>query len=70
MPYCPDNYDAFDRYDADCERAERNWLARLPKCSWCGDPIRSDNCYIIGDDIVCEECIESTKDYTENHMRG
>lgn len=66
----PDYNDAFARYDADCEREGRKWFSNLPECSWCSKKIIDEHCYIIGDDIVCEECIEETKDYTENHTRG
>lgn len=62
-----DNYDLFDMHNAREERAEREWLSRLPVCSECGEPIRSENCWVIGDEIFCEECIDSFKDYTENH---
>jgi hypothetical protein len=69
--YCPDNYDAFSQHDAQQEREERKWLARLPECVWCGEKIKSEMCYDIGcDALVCEECMEGVKTYTENHMRG
>ncbi len=66
---CPDNYDAFARHDAEQERAEKNWVKGLPICPWCDKPIRTDICFVIGDEIVCEDCIDECKDYTENHMR-
>ena len=68
--YVPDNCDAFDRHDAQQERAEREWLRKLPRCSKCGEPIRGDDCWVIGDEIYCEDCIDSFRDYTENHMKG
>ena len=70
MSYVPDNYDAFVAHDREQERKEREWVRRLPVCSECGKPIRSENCWVIGDEIFCEECINGYKDYTENHMRG
>lgn len=70
MSYVPDNFDAFDAHNAREERAEREWLRKLPRCSYCGEPIRDDNCWLIGGEIYCEECIDQMKDYTENHMRG
>lgn len=68
MSYVPDNYDAFDRHNARQEASERNWVRRLPRCNKCGYPIRDDECWVIGDEIYCEECIDGYKDYTENHM--
>lgn len=70
MSYVPDAFDAFDRHNARQEAAERNWVRRLPVCSECGHPIRSENCWKIGDELFCEECIDGFQDYTENHMRG
>lgn len=62
-----DNYDLFAQHQARQDREEKEWLARLPVCSACEYPIRSENCWVIGDEIFCEECIDSFKDYTENH---
>lgn len=70
MSYIPDNYDAFDVHNAREERTEREWLRKLPRCSECGHPIRDDNCWVIGDEIFCEECIDGFKDFTDNHTRG
>lgn len=67
---CPDNCDAFARYDADCEREERNWLARLPECAECGEKIKDEECYELGGELYCAECIDNHKVHTENHMRG
>lgn len=63
-----DNYDAFDAHDREQERREKEWLRKLPICSKCRYPIRSEECWVIGDEIYCEECIDGFKDYTENHM--
>lgn len=43
----------FDRWDAGQEK----WLARLPRCSECGEPIQDDFFYLINDEPVCEECL-------------
>lgn len=67
---CPDNYDAFDRYDAEQTRKEEQWLDRLPVCSECGKKIRGEHCWVIGGECYCEECIDSFREYTENHMEG
>ena len=67
---CPDNYDAFDRHDAEQERAEKEWREKAPECSECGRPIMGEDCWVIGDAIFCEECIDGFRDYTKNHMEG
>ena len=63
--YCPDNYDAFDRYDAEQQRA----LAKLPECSECGEKITDEECYEIGGELFCLNCIEQNKVYTENYLK-
>ena len=57
--YIPDNYDLFVAHDAEQERM----LAKLPICSECGEPIQSDECYEINDELVCPQCLE------ENHRK-
>lgn len=42
------------RYDAERQKE----LDRLPKCYICGEPIQSDFCYKINDELVCEECLK------------
>lgn len=68
MSNVPDNYDAFDAYDREQERKEREWVRRLPRCSNCGHPIRDEECWVIGDEIYCEECIDGFRDDTDKHM--
>ena len=65
-----DNYDAFCQHQAQQDRQEREWLARLPECSECGEKITDDECYEMGDYLVCLECIGNFKVRTENYMRG
>ncbi len=43
----------FDRYEAEQERS----LSRLPKCTYCDEPIQSDELYVINDEFVCPECL-------------
>lgn len=64
--YCPDNYDAFLEHEARQEK----WFERLPVCSECGEAIQDEECYEIGDELFCLDCIESKKVYTENYVRG
>lgn len=65
---CPDYNDLLDIHEAEQERAYKRWLERLPRCSECGKKIESENCYEIGGELFCEECVESFKVCTENHM--
>jgi formylmethanofuran dehydrogenase subunit E len=52
------------------EARQERYLERLPICSECGEPITDDECYEIGDELFCEECIEGKKVYTSNYVRG
>jgi formylmethanofuran dehydrogenase subunit E len=65
---CPDYNDLIDIHEAEEERAYKKWLDRLPRCSECGKKIKDDNCYNIGGELFCEECIENSKVHTENYM--
>ena len=44
-----------DRYFS--EREER-WLQSLPICSECGEPIQTEECYEINDELICPDCLE------------
>lgn len=50
-------YRDYDRWEAD----QNAWLNARPKCAWCGKHIQEEHAYRIGDDLVCEDCIESEK---------
>lgn len=54
-----DNYDLWAEYDSMKEEE----LEKLPKCSECGEPIQSDECYEINDELICPECLR------ENHRK-
>lgn len=43
-----------ERYTAKQEEA----LERLPKCSYCNNPIQDEYCYEINDELICEECLD------------
>ena len=58
--YCPDNYDAFRKHDAEQERA----LAKLPECSECGHPIQDEVCFEFNDELICPECLK------DNHKKS
>lgn len=54
----------YEKYSAHQERE----LQKLPKCSECGNPIMSDECWVIEDEIYCPDCAEDlfckcTEDY-------
>ena len=62
--YCPDNYDAFRRHDAEQEAK----LERLPICTYCGEAITGDYAYEIGDDLICEECLKDNHRKTVEYL--
>ena len=39
------------------DRDQQEGLDRLPVCACCGEPIQDDYYYEIGDEILCEECL-------------
>lgn len=49
----PDNYDRWKQHEAE-QQAE---LDKLPKCEHCGEPIQSDYYYEIGNECLCEDCL-------------
>lgn len=56
----------FNRYDA--ERARL--IEQLPKCAWCDEPIQDEYFYLINDDPVCQDCLDThfkkaVEDYVE-----
>ena len=51
----PDNYDQWERHDAEQEAK----LELLPQCSECGEPIQDDFCYEINGELICEDCLEN-----------
>ena len=44
-------------------------LEELPICTECEEPIQEMECYVIGDRIICEHCIDNFKEFTENVWR-
>ena len=45
----------FHRYDAEHQKK----LNKLPKCADCGEPIQDDHYYLINDEPICPNCLES-----------
>lgn len=44
----------FARHDAE----QQAQLDKLPRCSECGEPIQTEECYEINDEYICPECLE------------
>ena len=63
--YCPDNFDAFDRYDAEQEKA----LSKLPECSECGEPIQDEECFEFNGELICPDCLKyNHRKWTEDYI--
>ena len=59
-----DPLDDYAAYDAHVS-AE---LDKLPRCSECDEPIQTDECYEINDELICPECLkENHRKWTENY---
>ena len=54
-----DPLDDYDRYDAEIERK----LARMPKCSECGEHIQDEKYYDFNGKYICPQCLD------DNHRR-
>lgn len=60
-----DNYDLFEQHEAEQER----WLAKLPICSECGEPIQDEDCYEINGELICPDCLkENHRKFTDDYM--
>lgn len=56
MPYISDDpIKDFERYDAEQARL----LQKLPRCADCDEPIQDDHYYLINDEPICPDCIDS-----------
>ncbi len=53
--YIPDNYDLFERHDAEHEE----WLESRPKCSNCGEPITSEKAFCKDGEWICNDCVKN-----------
>ena len=49
----------FDRYDAECAKAEKERYNNLPFCADCNNRIEDDEAYFIGGDWICQDCMSS-----------
>ena len=53
MTYTDNPVADFERYDAQRQRE----LDKLPRCSYCDEPIQDDFCFEINDELICESCL-------------
>lgn len=56
----------FHRHDAEQVRQ----LERLPRCAECDEPIQTEECFEINDELICPDCLEKyhkkrVEDYVE-----
>lgn len=57
--------DDFDQWDAERE----SWLARLPVCCRCNNPVQDEKLWDINGEIYCKECAEDEfEKYTDNYI--
>lgn len=54
--------DYYMEHELEEERAYQRWLKKRPICDWCLEPIEEDYAYRIGDELVCEHCIEDCRE--------
>lgn len=45
----------FERWDA----AQAEQLKKLPRCADCDEPIQDDHYYLINDECICPDCLDS-----------
>lgn len=46
--------------DADRYFSERDAeLEKLPVCADCGEPVQDDHYYLINDEVICPNCLDS-----------
>lgn len=50
-----DILDVYDLWEAQDIKKER-WLARLPQCEFCENPIQDEYIWEIEDSFYCEDC--------------
>ena len=58
----------FDVHMADeRDREEARWLAKRPICSICEEHIVEDRCYKVDGELICEDCMNDMRVYTEDY---
>jgi formylmethanofuran dehydrogenase subunit E len=53
MTFTDDPIADFERHDAE----QQAKLDKLPLCEYCEEPIQSDYYYEIGNECICEDCL-------------
>ncbi len=41
------------------DEEQNRWLESLPECADCGEPIQADHFFLINDEAICPDCLES-----------
>lgn len=60
-----DPYDDFVEYD----RQQEAELKKRPVCVFCGEHIQDDYLFELGNDIICEKCLnDNFRKYTEDYI--
>lgn len=51
----PDHYDFWEEHDREQNRKN----AALPVCVECGEAVQDDHYFLINDEVICPNCLES-----------
>lgn len=65
----PDAYDMWVDHEARQQRELEEYIERLPICSECGQPMMCDWCYKIGDELICEHCMDEHRKSVEDFLK-
>lgn len=41
------------------DEEQNRWLEQQPVCADCGEHIQADHCFLINDETICPDCLES-----------
>lgn len=52
---CPDNYSQWE----DHERQQEARMKKRPVCSYCEEHIQHDHFFLVNDEAICPDCMES-----------
>lgn len=55
MAYTNDPIADFESWDAE----QQKQLEKLPRCADCDEPIQDDYYYLINDEPICQNCLDS-----------
>ena len=51
----PDNYSQWEARD----REQESWLGLRPVCCYCDEQIQHDHYFLINDEVICPDCLDS-----------